>query len=145
MEAEGAFDPESTGDARRRIERAIVQRQGQGRFRAELLENYGGRYPITGCDLSEALEAAHIVPYNGEQTKHPVNGLPLRADIHTLFDLHLLSIHPESRKVVIAPKLRGSCYAGLEGKVLERPRQGPEPGRTALAAHHRLLMARSGY
>ena len=144
LEAGGAFDPESTEDARRRIERAIVQRQGQGRFREALLANYGGRCPITGCDLPEALEAAHIVPYNGEQTNHPANGLPLRADIHTLFDLHLLSIEPESRTVVIAPKLRESCYAGLAGKMLEGSVRGPEPDRIALVAHYQVFLKYTG-
>lgn len=137
LESEGAFDPASIEDARQRIERAIVQRQGQRKFRDGLLANYGWRCPITGCDLRQALEAAHIVPYQGAKTNDAANGLPLRADIHTLFDLYLLSIEPESRKVVIAPELRGSCYAELEGKVLAAPERGAGPAQKALEKHYR--------
>ena len=36
--------------------------------------------------------AAHIIPYKGYSTNHIQNGILLRADIHTLFDLDLLRI-----------------------------------------------------
>ena len=42
--------------------------------------------------ISETLEAAHIIPYKGSSTNHIQNGILLRADIHTLFDLDLLRI-----------------------------------------------------
>lgn len=142
LEAEGTFDPTSIKDARQRIERAIVQRQGQSKFRGDLLEKYDRRCPITGCDLPAALEAAHIIPYKGKDTNDVANGLLLRADIHTLFDLYLLTIHPESRKVVIAPELQGSCYAELEGKELASPKQRSGPAQGALEEHYREFLGR---
>lgn len=45
------------------------------------------------------MEAAHIRPYRGKKDNHPSNGLLLRADIHTLFDLNLVAIDPETLKI----------------------------------------------
>jgi putative restriction endonuclease len=67
--------------------RCIAARRGQAAFRAALIDAYGGRCSITGCDAVEALEAAHISPYKGDHTNDVTNGLLLRADLHTLFDL----------------------------------------------------------
>jgi hypothetical protein len=35
----------------------------------------------------------------------------LRSDIHTLFDLGKIGIHPDTRRVVISEALRGTVYA----------------------------------
>ncbi len=43
--------------------------------------------------------AAHIKAYRGEQDNHPDNGLLLRSDIHTLFDVDLHGIEPEHLQV----------------------------------------------
>jgi hypothetical protein len=67
------------------------------------------------------LDASHIVPYLGPETNHPSNGLILRADIHALFDLGLITIDPDSMTVVVAPSLRRSDYASLEGMRLRQP------------------------
>lgn len=141
VESEGHFDPRNLEDARHRIERSIVQRRGQHKFRQQLLHDYGSRCPISGCDLTDALDAAHIVPYQGENTHHRGNGLPLRADIHTLFDLYLLSIEPENHTVVIAPVLQRSCYADLAGKPLQMPQHGPGPDREALTMHYHQFLS----
>ena len=92
-------------DSREKVLTSICQRRGQKTFRANLLKVYGGRCSITDCNAQEALEAAHIHPYMGEYTNCTNNGLLLRADIHTLFDLYLISIHPDSKKVVVSSKL----------------------------------------
>ena len=60
---------------------------------------------MTGCTVFAVLEAAHIKPYQGENDNHPQNGLLLRADIHTLFDLNLLGIQPERLQVEISGPL----------------------------------------
>lgn len=91
-------------DARKRIRRDVVARQGQGQFRDALIRAYDGRCAVTGCDELYALEAAHIRPYRGEHTNITANGLLLRADIHTLFDLGLLAVNPETLTVVISDR-----------------------------------------
>jgi len=57
-----AFDPESILDARERVLASIVRRRGQAEFRKKLLAAYRGRCAVSGCDVEDVLEAAHIVP-----------------------------------------------------------------------------------
>jgi len=83
-------------DEREISHRAIRVRRGQEHFRKELLKRFSRTCVITGCKIVDILEAAHIKPYKGENDNHINNGLLLRTDIHTLFDLNLLAIHPET-------------------------------------------------
>lgn len=143
IEAEGYFDVDTVKDARKRITASIVQRQGQGEFRCKLLKSYGCRCPITDCDVESALEAAHIIPYQGTDTNHPTNGLLLRSDIHTLFDLHLLSIQPDTYDVVISPELIGTCYQDLVSRKLALPQdQNAAPNRSALSKHYETFLSK---
>ncbi len=113
-----AFDAENHDDKREFTETAIAVRRGQTEFRRKLLQDFWGRCVITGCDAESALEAAHIVRFLGVQSDNRLNGLLLRADIHTLFDEYLIGIHPDSFKAVLAPRLQGSHYDELNGKDL---------------------------
>lgn len=79
---------------------------------------YAGRCAITGCDVDAVLEAAHIYPYQGEDTNVVINGLLIRADLHTLFDLGWLTIDPEGYTVTVHPSLRNSDYGQWHGKPL---------------------------
>jgi putative restriction endonuclease len=110
-------------DARLRIYRQIVSRQGQAGFRAALLEAYGGRCAVTGFDAAPALEGAHLRPYRGPGSNHVTNGLLLRADIHTLFDLGLLAPDPATRIIAVSKLLAGTQYAALSGYQLAEPTQ----------------------
>lgn len=114
---------------------AVAQRQGQGAFRAKLLEAYSQCCAITGCNAVAVLEAAHILPYRGEHTHRADNGLLLRSDLHTLFDLGLLWI-TKTHTVAIADTLRGTDYEGLDGQALRLPAQVEHhPNPAHLAAH----------
>jgi hypothetical protein len=118
----------SLEDERERVLRAILLRQGQPDFRSSLVAAYGGRCAITGCDALPALEAAHIISYCGPQSNHVSNGLLLRADVHTLFDLDLIGIHSDCLEVAVAPSLEKTVYAKLAGSRIstpERPELGP--------------------
>ncbi len=108
----------SHGDERERILREIRIRRGQKAFRDKLIEVFNGRCGITGCCVKGVLEAAHIQPYRGEKDNHPSNGLMLRSDLHTLFDLNLLGIEPGSRLIRIHQSARHVPYAELEGIAL---------------------------
>jgi hypothetical protein len=97
--------------------RAIKTRRGQAKFRRALLDAYRTRCAVTGSRIEELLEAAHIIPHSLVTDYNVCNGLLLRADIHTLFDLHLLSV--DSRSIVhIAPQLRLTDYGKYDGKSL---------------------------
>jgi len=132
----GVFDPKNLDDARERCIRAIVRRRGQPEFRRRLLHIYNNACVVTGANFPEALEAAHILPYKGEHTNHISNGLLLRGDIHTLFDLRLLTIDVETSTVLLAPVLQCSSYADLHGKQVVIPdEQDGGPSKEALRQH----------
>lgn len=132
------FDPRSVTDARTRIVTAIVQRQGQAQFRKKLLGAYANRCAISNCDVEQVLEGVHIISYPGPKTNHVTNGLLLRADLHTLFDLFLLAVNPQSMKVMLSERLRGSEYWQFQNRKLRVPsREDLRPSRTALDQHWR--------
>ncbi|ESX10211.1 HNH endonuclease [Mesorhizobium sp. LSJC264A00] len=119
-----AFDPSEVDDARERVLGTIARRRGQKVFRDRLLKAYGGKCAISGCAITDVLEAAHIYPYRGDQTNVASNGLLLRSDLHTLFDCGLVEIDPGTMRVVLSDRLRGSEYQSLDGQQVRVP---PEP------------------
>lgn len=128
-------------DQRIRRKQDVVIREGQLGFRQEVLANYDGRCCVTDCRESMILEAAHISPYSGSHSNHPANGLCLRVDIHRLFDGFLVSIDPDSRRLVIAPRLnQDPIYKSLEGKRLAIGRI--PAAQELLVDHYRLFLDR---
>lgn len=132
----GPFNPKNITDNREFIFAAIVLRRGQREFRQQLLEFYQRRCVISGSDAEASLEAAHIIPYLGSETNHLSNGLLLRADLHTLFDLKLLAIEPTSLTVLLSRALKKTTYIEFHGKHLSLPSvENGGPSREALALH----------
>jgi putative restriction endonuclease len=130
------FDPSQQEDQRAKTIAQVIRRRGQSKFRKALLAAYQGKCAITGCNAIEALEAAHITPYLGDDTNHPQNGLLLRADIHSLFDLGLLSINPETSTVEMSESLKGSSYSSLQGsRIAPTIDDSIAPARAALEQH----------
>lgn len=129
-----AFDPAMIEDGRERVAREIAVRRGQAGFRRQLLDAYGC-CAMSGCTVVSALEAAHIVPYQGPGTNHPSNGLLLRADLHTLFDLGLLSVDQEALNILVASDLDGTEYEALRGQPLRVDNGNVSPSRKALQVH----------
>lgn len=130
------FDPASVEDGRRRIFAAVYRRQGQPAFRARLLAAYNGRCAITGCRIISILEAAHISPYRGGATNVTSNGILLRADIHTLFDVGLISIDPSTREVRISGSIVDPVYTSLAGRKVTQPANvADRPSKAALREH----------
>lgn len=105
---------------------SIKDRQGQPKFRKELLDIYAGRCIISGCNVEDAIDAAHIIPHQGVASNKLENGLLLRADIHNLFDVGLISIDPENFTVVISKTLHHSHYSHLCNKRISRPLFGKD-------------------
>ncbi len=121
QETSPAYDPDNQDDARRKILRQIVARQGQPKFRARLIHAYDGKCAITCCDVLPVLEAAHITPYLGPTTNLVENGILLRADIHTMWDLHLVAIHPASKIVFVSALITNTAYRQLHGVTATAP------------------------
>ncbi|MBX9687272.1 MAG: HNH endonuclease [Candidatus Obscuribacterales bacterium] len=97
-------------DLRMRRLSNIVQRQGQMKFREQLLTIYERQCAITACNVPDVLEAAHVLPYRGPGSNHISNGIVLRADVHLLFDAGLVAIDPFSRSVILSPKIKSNLY-----------------------------------
>jgi predicted restriction endonuclease len=106
-------------DERERITRGIRLRRGQPAFRNSLLDRHEGRCVVTGCGVLGVLEAAHIRPYRGPRDNHPSNGLLLRSDLHTLFDLNRIGIDPDKLTIALHESLVASEYAHLNQKPLQ--------------------------
>lgn len=118
----GAVDADDTpnlvdGDQRDIVSRQIRQRRGQKKFRDELLKS-NPVCAVTGCELIDILEAAHIEAYRNESHNHISNGVLLRSDIHTLFDLNLCAIDPRTNKVHFSEGPLRCGYQKFEGAVL---------------------------
>lgn len=120
---EEALDRERSGRPQ-----VVIPRLGQGSFRLAVMEAYGGACAVTSEHSMPALEAAHIRPWSSGGAHELSNGLPLRRDIHRLFDLGYMSARPDGR-VIVSPQLRsefanGRTYYALEGRQLVSP---PDP------------------
>lgn len=94
---------------------------------------------VTGCSLLDIVEAAHIKPYRGPEDNDPANGLLLRADIHTLFDLLLLAVKPETLEICLHPRLAGLGYDHLHSTTLSTG-DGKRPSPVALEEHWKLFV-----
>ena len=103
-----------------------------------LIAAYGGRCAVTGCDAVEALEAAHIVPYRGPETNHVTNGILLRSDLHTLFDLGMVAIDTTTMTLGLDSRIANSSYMELSGTLIRAPNIVAEHPSDALLDYHRL-------
>jgi putative restriction endonuclease len=118
----------------------VIPRLGQGSFRLAVMEAYGGGCAVTGEHSMPALEAAHIRPFSDGGAHEVPNGLPLRRDLHRLFDLGYVSAKPTG-EFLVSPRLRkefanGHTYYALEGQPLMLPRRpDATPDRALLAWH----------
>jgi predicted restriction endonuclease len=122
-------------DLRRFAKAAIAQRRGQGKFRDSLVDAYDSRCAVTGSSVLAVLEAAHIDRYFGDHSNHVTNGLLLRADIHTLFDLQRITVD-ENLKIRVTPSLLNTEYGIYEGATLRVPdNTAYHPDRDALQRH----------
>ncbi len=119
------FDSKDAENAKEKTIRAIVNRRGQAKFRSTLLKIYNEKCAISATNLPSVLEAAHIIPYQGAKTNHITNGILLRSDFHTLFDLGLIGIN-QHYKVVVSSSLRDTEYEQYHEADIFLPVNGKE-------------------
>jgi hypothetical protein len=133
------LEPQNSKEGRQAVVDTIIKRRGHPGFRQELLDAYEYRCAITNFTAMDALEAAYIVPFRGKSTHHASNGLLLRADVHTLFDLGKIAIDTKTMSVVISDDLMETSYRILAGRPLRYPRdESQRPSTEALDLHRRL-------
>lgn len=105
-------------------QRRLIQvkaRTGQSKFRLSIMEAYQGRCFLTGEDISEVLEAAHIVPVTNNGSDLVENGLCLRVDIHRLYDSGHLRIRPDGTLSFSEAITASSNYGSLPQSVTFPP------------------------
>lgn len=138
----GTLGPAPAEGERRRVLREIADRRGQGAFRSGLLEIYGWRCAISGSECLEVLEAAHIVPYAAGGATDWRNGIILRSDLHTLFDLRLITVD-SSGVIHVSHSIESFEYRRYHGRQAALPKTpGLRPTKSALRAHAASLRQR---
>lgn len=134
------LDPDAPIDKRRRKESLRVIREGAGPFRKQLLKSWSGKCAICGSRARRVLDGAHISPFLGEHTNHPTNGVLLRADIHRLFDAHLISFCFEEEKLVVAVSnaLKKTEYWTMASKPIKMPEDARyRPNKKCVESHYK--------
>ncbi len=90
------WQPESTWNEIRKMlpreTQEVISRPGATEFRSEVLSEYGSRCAISGYTSLDAIDVAHIIPYYGEESDVIWNAIPLRTDLHRLFDKGLIRL-----------------------------------------------------
>lgn len=104
----------------------VRPRLGQGAFRIVVTDAYERRCAVTGERTLPVLQAAHIRPYSEGGPHDPANGLLLRSDLHTLFDLGYLTVDPDERRLLVSQRIRqefdnGRHYYALHGSEIRSP------------------------
>ena len=116
-------------------------RLGQGTFRILVTDNYRRRCAISGERTLPALDAAHIRPFAEGGSHDASNGILMRRDIHSLFDLGYVTITPKL-KFEVSKRIReeyenGRHYYALHGSSISVPESiDRQPEIAALAWHN---------
>ena len=128
----------------RQILKELRARDGQQQFRQRLVTAYGGTCVVSECSVLAAVQAAHIQPFEGPTTHHVTNGFLLRADLHALFDSHLLGIEPDTLRVHFHPEIvESGDYREFDGVAVQSPGlAGAAPDKTELAKRWDLFQER---
>lgn len=73
-------------------------------FKFNILKRFEGRCLITSLDVTEMLDAAHIIPVASGGTEDPNNGLLLASSVHRALDAGLWAINPRTLKIETRPQ-----------------------------------------
>jgi putative restriction endonuclease len=119
----------------------VTPRLGQGSFRLLIADAYRYRCAISLERTLPVLQAAHIRPYAEDGTHDLSNGLLLRSDLHTLFDLKYMTIDPKDKTVIVSRRIReefenGRAYYELMGRKLADPQNRLAIPSTENLAYH---------
>ena len=102
---------------------------------------YNRRCAVTSEKTLPALEAAHIQPFANSGEHRPDNGILLRRDIHSLFDLGYVTVTPDLR-FEVSRRIRdefenGRDYYAMHGRRIASPEKvGFRPNREVLIWHN---------
>lgn len=84
---------------RRTTKSSVERAERDPLFKFNMLKRFEGRCLITNIDVTEMLDAAHIIPVASGGTEDPNNGLLLSASVHRALDAGLWAINPISLRI----------------------------------------------
>lgn len=118
----------------------VRPRLGQNAFRGVVMDAYHRACAVTTEHALPVLDAAHIRPLASGGSHSIVNGLFLRTDVHTLFDLGYVTVTPQYH-FEVSRRLKeefenGKTYYALDGKMIQLPNRINERPAPALLAWH---------
>jgi putative restriction endonuclease len=119
----------------------VRPRLGQGAFRVLVTDNYRRRCAVSGERTVPALDAAHITPFADGGLHEVSNGILMRRDIHSLFDLGYVTITPDMT-FEVSRRIReeyenGRHYYSMHGTSIQPPEDATRrPDRSTLAWHN---------
>lgn len=122
---------------------AQIQRRNRSpRFKFEAIRRYGNRCVVTGTDVVEMLDAAHVIPVEKGGSDDPRNSLLLTASAHRAFDARLWAIHPTT--LLVETKENGPTAQRM--KILNTDLSGMRnlPHKSALEWRYELFLGRVG-
>lgn len=93
-------------------------RTNQNQFRTAVLNKYENKCAFTGITLTAILEAAHVIPANGNNDCIE-NSLLLSKNMHGLFDRFLISINPKTSQLELSSNVLGFGFDEYQGKVIK--------------------------
>ncbi len=93
-------------------------RPEQQRFRRGVMERDGLRCVISGCEIADVLDVAHLAPRGPGGSDDTHNGIILRTDLHRLFDAGKLRLHGTGR-VTLAPDVTDPEYRRFDKVVIK--------------------------
>jgi len=125
------YVPVDQDDREVKLKRGI-SRQGQTKFKEDLLNIYGPICMITEVYIPITIQASHIWPYRGKKDNNPRNGLLLRADLHILYDADLIGIDPIDLSVHLHPSIKNSYYKRYDHKKIKFKRKDFSPSKEAI-------------
>ena len=111
---------------------ALRVRRGDMRLRNQLIRAYRSECAISGKCVRDLIEVAYIAPYPAGDVHSNRNAIPLRADLHTIWDLHLIAVHPETMEVYLSERMRGTYYESFAGTTIASSRDSTQLDRVAL-------------
>lgn len=123
--------------------RETIERPGSNEFRKYVLDIYNNKCAVSMFTSTQSIDIAHIVPYYGIESDHIENVIPLRTDLHKLFDQGLLRVTynemDKKYKVKVHDSIKND-YGNFHGNELNLPSDDNfTPSRFALNEHNELF------
>ena len=88
---------------RKMREDQIMRAERSSRFKFDAIKRFDGRCAVTGIDVVEMLDGAHVVPVKNGGPDDPRNSLLLSAAHHRAFDAHLWVVKPKTLEILTRP------------------------------------------